>query len=355
MDKGKSAKFSRESNRMSISSFSELNELGKYSFPDYQRSDSVWGVDQQSFLIDSLMKNFPIPSIFLKSITDNETGKTKYEVIDGQQRLTSIIKFIKNEIPLPDNFGEDDWGDENLNGMFLKEIPNDSPYRNNFWGYHIPVEYITSEDEKSISTIFDRLNRNGMPLNSQELRNSQFKDSYLLKNLKELANIPYWENLLSKLVGKNRMQDIDFISELFFTLAVGDALDSSPVEIDNLYRDWANIPDKHSKKEIDDLVEEFKKVTNILEKMNLDYKKYKIFGVSHIYGLWLLSKSFVDKPQVELNAIKNSLEQFFENIRDKNYSDENVALYKESMSYGTKSKAQRNKRFNSLIAYLEKI
>lgn len=89
-----------------------------------------------------------------------------------------------------------------------------------------------------------------MPLNSQELRNSQFKDSYLLKILKKLAKIPYWENLLSKLVGKNRMQDIDFISELFFTLAVGDALDSSPVEIDNLYRDWADISKKHSKKKL---------------------------------------------------------------------------------------------------------
>lgn len=340
-------KFERESNKISISSFHELYDLDKYSFPNYQRNDSVWGVEQQSFLIDSIMKNFPIPSIFLKSITDPSTGKTNYEVIDGQQRLTSIIKFIKNDISLPDSFGEDRWGDESLNGLTLKEIPSESPYRKNFWSYQIPVEYIESDDDESISTIFDRLNRNGEPLNNQELRNSKYKSSYLLEKLKQLALMPYWSNLLENLVGKNRMQDIDFISELFFTIAEGNVLDSSPTEIDNLYSKWVKLPED----KVDEVEIRFKSHTEFLNQLDLDYKHYKVFGVSHIYGLWLLAGHCIEKDLSPFE-VKPLLENFFEQVRQKNYSNPYVAEYKSSMSYGTRNRSQRQKRVNSLVSFI---
>ena len=92
----------RESNIITIANFYEAYQLDKYNFnPDYQRK-SIWSDEKKSFLINSIVKNFPIPPIFLHQKIDDDTGKTKYDVIDGKQRLSAIIEFLKNEIAISD-------------------------------------------------------------------------------------------------------------------------------------------------------------------------------------------------------------------------------------------------------------
>lgn len=55
----------RDSNSINIASFWEGFSLGKFNFdPPYQR-DSVWDEEKQSFFIDSILRNYPIPPIFL--------------------------------------------------------------------------------------------------------------------------------------------------------------------------------------------------------------------------------------------------------------------------------------------------
>ena len=56
----------------------------------YQRK-LVWTVDEKQFLIDSIISDFPIPLILLAKTNDD-----KFEIIDGLQRLNSIISFIEN-------------------------------------------------------------------------------------------------------------------------------------------------------------------------------------------------------------------------------------------------------------------
>lgn len=50
-----------------------------------------------------------------------------------------------------------------------------------FWRYQMPIEYIDTEDERIIDSIFDRLNRNGERLNGQELRNAKYHDTDFYK------------------------------------------------------------------------------------------------------------------------------------------------------------------------------
>lgn len=96
------AKLNRESTRITISEFYERNQLNKYNFdPKYQRRSDVWSEEKQSFLIDSILKNYPMPPIFLHQVIESDTGATKYNVIDGKQRLSTILRFINNEIALP--------------------------------------------------------------------------------------------------------------------------------------------------------------------------------------------------------------------------------------------------------------
>ena len=73
----------------------------------YQRESDIWDIEAKSYLIDSIMKNFPIPSIFLNPDVGTN-GRTIYYVIDGKQRLQTIIDFIENKIPLPNYFANDE-------------------------------------------------------------------------------------------------------------------------------------------------------------------------------------------------------------------------------------------------------
>lgn len=65
--------------------------------PDFQRNE-VWSRAAQIMLIDTIIKGIPIPKIYIKSVMHN--GNTYRVVIDGQQRLTAILKFVKNKLRL---------------------------------------------------------------------------------------------------------------------------------------------------------------------------------------------------------------------------------------------------------------
>lgn len=160
-------RYNRKATSVTISVFYENYQLNKYNMdPPYQRDYNVWEVEQKSFLIDSIFKNFPIPPIFLEQKIDTDTGKTRYDVIDGKQRLSTIAAFIDGKINLPNTFGNDEYGYSKLNGKNfteIKELANsDEKVANfvaDFWSYTISIEYIERPDVKIVDNIFDRLNR----------------------------------------------------------------------------------------------------------------------------------------------------------------------------------------------------
>src|SRR5437588_7842329 len=67
---------------------------------DYQRSDQVWPDVAQSFLIESILLGFPIPKIYLHSITDLKTRRTIKEIVDGQQRSRAIFDYFYDKYSL---------------------------------------------------------------------------------------------------------------------------------------------------------------------------------------------------------------------------------------------------------------
>lgn len=63
----------------------------------YQRK-LVWTLDEKQSLIDSLVRDYPIPLILLADAS--ESGSTYYEIMDGMQRLNAIFSFIDNVYPV---------------------------------------------------------------------------------------------------------------------------------------------------------------------------------------------------------------------------------------------------------------
>ncbi|WP_348731192.1 DUF262 domain-containing protein [Rheinheimera texasensis] len=336
------AKITRNSTTITVSDFYENHILKKYNFdPKYQRK-SVWSEEKQAYLVDSMLNNYPIPPVFLHQIIDAQTGKTNYDVIDGKQRLMSIISFIEDRLYIANELE-----DENLKlaGMLFSEIPND--VKSEFWKYRLPVELIDIEDEKTLDKLFDRLNRNGEKLNGQELRKSNYYNSPLLKVVNNICETHiFWKSRLSVATDLSRMEDQEFVSELIFALNEDKIYSSSPEIIDKKYEEYSKFDDNWAS----EITEKFNEVTNLMENFNINYDEFRISGVSHLYGLWLLS---IEKYKSRDDSnISTELSVFFEKLRTQPITDDYIREYKLSMSSGTKMQTQRARRRDALLKYI---
>jgi len=133
--------------------------------PAYQRR-LRWDRKQKSLLIESLLMNVPIPPVFLY-----ESDYAKYEVMDGQQRLSTIREFFGNEFELT---GLVKWSA--LNGRGWADLPDRIKAgleRRSLSAVILLAETGRSEEESQEIRrfAFERLNTGGVKLNPQEIRN----------------------------------------------------------------------------------------------------------------------------------------------------------------------------------------
>lgn len=350
--------FDRNSTKLTISEFYDNYVSKKYDFEaKFQRKSNVWAEDKKSFLIDSIMKNYPIPAIFMRPIVD-ENGKTKYDIIDGKQRLQSIIGFIEGRILLTSYFAEDKFLDEDeegrkiaefIAGKSFEEIKKEKQASDSikqFWTYTLQIEYLYEDDEELVSSVFDRLNRNGEPLNSQELRNAKYSNTALIKMVHQLAENPYLKDKFERLKNE-RMEDEEFISELFFLVLDGRILDSTQTTLDLKYEQY---------KEENDLLAEgekkFNRIVEIMDALQLDYEGNKrLYWTTHLYTVFSLCWWCAIK-NIKIEDIKKSVSDFYKEYFSKNTNyDDYLKSYKDAASSRTRSATQRTKRLEALLGY----
>ena len=151
--------------------------------PEYQRR-LRWDNAKKSRLIESFIMNVPVPPVFLY-----ETTLGAYEVMDGQQRLNTIVEFLAGDFELT---GLKIW--PSLNGRNFPRLP--PLIRRGLERAKISAITLTTDagaiSDASIdlrAQVFDRLNTGGERLNQQELRNSLYAGRFN-KMIVELAGIP---------------------------------------------------------------------------------------------------------------------------------------------------------------------
>jgi len=351
--------FDRNSTKLTISEFYENHESEKYNYnAAYQRKSDVWHDDKRSFLIDTIMKNYPMPPIFMRPNVDTITGKTKYDIVDGKQRLEAIVRFIKDEIPLTEYFFEDQIFingisdvEKDISGRLFSEIKQDprfSDFVKQFWTYSINVDYLYEDDIDLVSNIFDRLNRNGEPLSRQELRNAKYNSTYLLTSIKKLAQHKFWKQRYNKLKIE-RMEDDEFTSELFFLTAENRFFDSLPKVIDELYEKYA----LKETKDIDVILEKFEQCTQFIISLDIDFEVLKKLNwTTHLYGLFSIAWYCVNN-NINVESIKIKLISLYSEYFQNKASDYSKDLleYKNSCSSRTRSTDQRQKRLQAILNY----
>ena len=159
-----------------------MNNLDKYDMSmDIQRSAGQWNRKQESALVESVLKDYPIPNLYA---LENE-DKT-WSIIDGKQRLSTFIRFMNNEFALSKDLQpvEVDGEIVELAGKKFSDLSEKA--QSKFRGYVIPIVGITGADENDKREIFARLN-NGANLTPAQKRTVEIGDE-LLKLLRSSLN-----------------------------------------------------------------------------------------------------------------------------------------------------------------------
>jgi hypothetical protein len=207
----------------------------------------VWTEKQRSALIESILMDIPIPEVYVQ-VAQADDGTEEYGVVDGQQRLRTILQFVGIER------GEDQ-EEEDHNRFALEALPTTSNYkdktfaeitneaRKSFFQYEICVRFLYTDDRKVVEDVFKRLNKFTLPLKAQELRNATYHGAFA-KLSEKLADDDYWAvNRIVTPAAIRRMADIEMMSDLLIGLIHGPQGGSTKI-IDGYYEQYEQFEDE---------------------------------------------------------------------------------------------------------------
>lgn len=300
--------------------------------PKFQRR-AVWLEKERSLLIETILNQLPFPEIYIYVETDVDSGKQNYAVVDGQQRVTSILKFLDNEFPLPKN---DTWS-----GEYFRDLTGEA--KGQFWDYKIVVRSLRQTNDAEIRSLFTKLNTNNIALNDQELRNAKYTGRF--KELAErLADNPFVQSIgLFTPRDVRRMLDIEYVSELLVRQIAGisnkkDLLDTLYIEYDEdfpletNYEDEFNVGINLARSIItSDNEAVFKSKGNF----------YSLFGVCIDYFRATRKNQFSKFMEVE-NKITDLVVKAKLNNFDPNFPD--IQAYSDVSTSSTSDKSRRAER-----------
>ncbi|MFN0200798.1 MAG: DUF262 domain-containing protein [Bacteroidia bacterium] len=256
--------------------------------PKFQRRNA-WNDARRSLLIESLVLDLPVPEIVLAA---NNEEKGKFIVLDGKQRLLTLLGFIQPEttnywdkpiltsLPIK----------QNLNGMSYEDLLHDENFRaekRKFDNASIRCTVIFGHrSEDLLYQIFYRLNANAVPLSSHELRQSLRKghfSDYLIEITNDIEHLQPIHHVLGLDEPDKRLLDAEIILKFIaFRLFSKEYTGNLKLFLDNAMRkinlEWNQYEES---------------VNNEYRIFNLAIERLKgIFGDFRQIGRWLKSDTF---------------------------------------------------------------
>jgi hypothetical protein len=292
--------FQRTPNNQNASWFLDLHESGKLDLnPRYQRR-SVWNLEYKQFFIDSVIRNYPTQAIFLDQTVDPDEP-TRYRVLDGKQRLTSLIEFYQNEFMTPDSLEDLDLGN-----VYYSDLPK--PVRASILKYLFTVETVSDTSNAELNQAFDRLNRNVSKLNKQELRHAQYDGAFASK-MERFAEDRFWELVgFSTPARRRRMLDVEYVAELYIVCMSG--VQDGKNYLDRAYSEYDDeIP---LEQKVDARFASTQKALLELHEI-LPLTQTRFVNVADFYSLWAALTTMIDEvgqPRISIDAMAAALGDF---------------------------------------------
>ncbi|MEY2761773.1 MAG: hypothetical protein RLZZ96_1673 [Bacteroidota bacterium] len=139
--------------------------------PEYQRNYIYADGKRDAAVIDSILKGYPLGLIYFNTVSVD-----KFEVLDGQQRITSIGRFLTNKFAIKDEQGMEQY----YSGIASDK--QDLILKTNLLIYECQGE------ESEIKEWFKTINIAGVPLNNQELLNAIYSGPFVTLGKEEFSN-----------------------------------------------------------------------------------------------------------------------------------------------------------------------
>jgi HNH endonuclease len=138
--------------------------------PEYQRNYIYADGKKDVAVIESILKGYPLGLIYF-----NQTDEDRYEVLDGQQRITSIGRFLTKKFAIM----------EDGKPLYFDSLPIEQQEK--ILNTKMLI-YICKGTEKEIKEWFKTINIAGIPLNEQELLNAVFSGEFVTLAKAEFSN-----------------------------------------------------------------------------------------------------------------------------------------------------------------------
>jgi hypothetical protein len=296
--------------------------------PPYQRN-SIWSLQAQKLLIDTIKKNLPIPAFFIQ-----EKQGGSYEMVDGQQRTRAILSYTKE------------------NGFIDKE--SKAYVKGEFDNYEIAVNILSKDlTIEEVREFYVRVNRSGARLERPELNKAEYFDTNFLKLVSELSDLKEFKDLhLFSAAVEKRMFDRDFIEELVaqYLYGIGDKKKA----VDNLFKEDID------KEKYLEIKKGFTKIIQIISKLNeiTSFSKTRFIQKNDFYTLFGFIKKIQSLPFSDIDKLFRNFVKISKGISPSNDNCEPLKEYAINCVLQSNSKKARTNRFkiieNILLNDVEK-
>ena len=134
----------------------------------YQRNARVWPRRAQSYLIETILRGFPMPKLALHQQTDVKSRKSLKFVVDGQQRTNAVVDFFEGKLTLSQTLEL-----ETARGKTIDGLGQD--LQEAFLSYPLQFDQFEAADDDVVREYFRRINSFTTPLNPEERRHANFQ------------------------------------------------------------------------------------------------------------------------------------------------------------------------------------
>lgn len=329
--------------------------------PPYQRAP-IWADRQKNALIESILLGLPIPEVYIQQTVD-ENGETTHAIVDGQQRVRTVLQYIGVDAD------EDDQND-----FALDRLPSGSVWlgqtfselsakdRQNFWRYRLSVRELETDNEGEVRDMFKRLNKYTVPLKPQELRNATYVGPFAALATSIADASEYWaENSIVSTQSIRRMGDIEFVAELLIGTMHGPQ-GGRAAAIDEYYAQYEDFDDEFPEQR--STRRRFSTTLGLIHRIFPEIRKVRWRNKTDFYSLFVALAYLIReeglKSSGKTRALRDSLTTFAEYV-ELRQADEGakvpseVQRYVRSLTRGANDKARRGERHRALLDWLRPV
>ncbi len=320
--------------------------------PKFQRR-SVWTDTARSYLMDTIVEGKPIAKLFLRQKLNVQTRKSIREVVDGQQRLRTILSFLK------DGFVISKRHNEKYGGLYFSQLnQTDDDIQAHILNYELAVDLLVNMSDAEVLDVFGRLNSYAVTLNEQERLNanyfSQFKT--LADKIAHKYNHFWTENKILSSQNILRMYDVQMTADLLIAMIEG-------VKSKKQIKKYYELYEKEFDEDIKGLENRFDNTIKVIEEIfsgtikQREIKRNHVFyslfvSIYHLlYGIDNLAADRIDiKPNYYARILNNLdvIEKIF-NIENKDNLNKDEKQFLEDCRRATTDTKVRIRRSEFIL------